>query len=111
MQPSGHAVEHPSTYSTVRGASQPHGITMVSLTMQVGTGQRIGLQSPGCVCLLTVGQGVVVGLGGSVVIPVMTVGLGDVVEVDVEDVVVVVVVRVGLGSGRECQSLCSRQRG
>lgn len=85
-------------YSTVLGSAQPHGSDTVSRNTHVGTGQRIGSQPPGWVCLVTVGHGVVVGLGGSVVILVVMIGL--VVLVDVEEVEVEVeVLVVGLGLG------------
>jgi hypothetical protein len=102
MQPSGQVEEQPSTYRIVFGSGQPQGSDTVSRKMHVGTGQRIGSQPPGCVCLVTVGHRVLVGLGGSIVTLVMTTGLlVDVDELDVEVDVGVEVVVVGLGL-REC---------
>lgn len=94
MQPSGQAVEQPSTYSTVLGSSQPHGSDTVSREMHVGTGQGMGSHPPGRVCIVTVGHGVGGGLGRIVVTLVMTRG---VLLVDVDNVVEVDVDVGGLG--------------
>jgi hypothetical protein len=111
--PSGHAVAHPVTYSTVLG-SHPHGTAIVVVARHVGTGHRIAGQSAGLVVRVTLGHGVdvLVDLGGSVTTLVITrVGVDDVVVVrrmvDVDLRVVVVdggVVGQGRGAVRNSMS-------
>lgn len=77
----------------VLGPSQPQGTTKLVCSVHPGMGQRIGVQSAGCVVRMTVGHGidVLVGRGGRMMMLVMTTG---------DDVGLVLVLSVDVRVGR-----------
>ena len=99
MHPPGHVDWHPCTAMMVLGPSQPQGTTRLVFSVQPGMGQRIGVQSAGCVVRMTVGHGsdVLVGRGGRMMMLVMT--TGDDVGVVGDAVLVLRLVDVRVGRG------------
>ena len=106
MHPPGHVVWHPCTAMMVLGPSQPQGTTRLVFSVQPGMGQRMGVQSAGCVVRITVGHGsdVLVGRGGRMMMLVVTTGGAGDDGGDAVLVLRVVDVRVGRG-GRQASFL------